>query len=128
MPLITVEGCMPNPLLPTLVVAYIYIYFFPQVIPFDKQVILDYHRIVSLYGWNLSGLAVICRFNDFPISLHSGRTIFLHWLVVLVLAPLGNHSVVIAIFAVIAYALFLYSMFFTSGGQIMPSFDRSNTA
>lgn len=71
------------------------------------------HSFTALYGWNLCGLAIICRYNDFPIQLHSNRTIALHWATVMVLAPLGCYYPVIAVIATIAYAVYLYIVLFS---------------
>jgi len=91
-------------------IAYILDYF--TSIHVDRTFILRLHTILSLYGWNLSGLAVICRFNDFPIQLQSRRTIALHWLTVAILAPLGYYYWIFSILAVVAYTFFLKTMFF----------------
>jgi len=71
------------------------------------------HSFTALYGWNLCGLAIICRYNDFPIQLHSNRTIALHWATVMILAPLGCYYPVIALIATIAYAVYLYIVLFS---------------
>jgi hypothetical protein len=91
-------------------IAYILDYF--TSVQLDRTFILRFHTILSLYGWNLSGLAVICRFKDFPIQLHSKSTIALHWLTVAILAPLGYYYSLFSILAVFAYVYFLKIMFF----------------
>jgi hypothetical protein len=97
-------------------IAYIVNYF--SVFTIDQTLILRYHTILSLYGWNLSGLAVICRFKDFPIKLHSKRTIGLHWITVGILAPLGYYHSFFSVLAILAYAGFLSIMFFSKGVSI----------
>ncbi|KPA16596.1 conserved hypothetical protein, membrane [Candidatus Magnetomorum sp. HK-1] len=92
-------------------IAYIVNYF--TSVSIDKTVLLRFHTILSLYGWNLSGLAVICRYKDFPIQLHSNATIAIHWVTVALLAPLGYYYPVFSILAIISYAYFLYVMFFS---------------
>lgn len=102
-------------------VLYIIIYAVGYTDPIVKQVTILYHRILSLYGWNISGLAVICRFRDFPIMLHSGKVIALHWLIVAVLAPIGYYFAWVAVLAVACYAVFLYAMFFSrTTAKILP--------
>jgi len=91
-------------------IAYILNYF--TTVQIDKTLILRIHTILSLYGWNLSGLAVICRFKDFPIQLHSKSTITLQWVTVALLAPLGYYYSLFSILAVVAYVYFLKIMFF----------------
>lgn len=106
-------------------IVYIMLYSLDLNSPENKALVLNYHRIAALYGWNLSGLAVICRFNDFPIRLHSGKTILLHWIIVMLLAPLGYYYVSAGIAAVIGYAFFLRSLFFSTGTEHIPSFERN---
>ncbi|ETR67281.1 MAG: hypothetical protein OMM_05215 [Candidatus Magnetoglobus multicellularis str. Araruama] len=98
-------------------IAYIIDYF--TSIHMDRVFVLRVHTILSLYGWNLSGLAVICRFKDFPIQLHAKSTVLLHWLTVSILAPLGYYNPLFSIIAVAAYAYFLRIMFFPGNLKIM---------
>ncbi len=84
-------------------------------LPRDGKMLLKLHALISLYGWNLSGLAVICRYHDFPIKLHSVRTIMLHWAVVIILAPLGFFYRPASILAVLAYILLLSKIMFSQG-------------
>jgi len=58
---------------------------------------------------------VIIRRRDFPLRLHSQKVIFLHWLTVLILCPLGYFSPFFAILAVLAYIRMLYIMLFNEG-------------
>ncbi|MDK2791209.1 MAG: hypothetical protein PWQ25_72 [Deferribacteres bacterium] len=96
-------------------VAYILVYFYPEYNTAENLKFLrNIHRIVSLYGWNLSGLVVISRINDFPIRLHSGKIIFLHWITVFLLAPMGYYNLAFAFLAVVSYVIFLYFVFFSS--------------
>jgi hypothetical protein len=71
------------------------------------------HVFASLYGWNLCGLSVICRFDDFPIKLHSPTVIFIHWLTAIVLAPLGIFYGWFAILAVTGYSFITLTLFFS---------------
>ncbi|MCY3413153.1 MAG: hypothetical protein INQ03_16055 [Candidatus Heimdallarchaeota archaeon] len=97
-------------------VMYILFLVFPNFIDYyQNKVILHYHAMLALYGWNLSGLAVISRFDDFPIMLHEGKTVALHWIVVLGFAPLGYYYKWAAIIAFILYFTFLYILFFSRG-------------
>ena len=73
------------------------------------------HAFTALYGWNLSGLAVISRHGDFPIHLHSQNVILLHWLTVLILCPLGYFYPVVAILAVCCYGWLLFILLFNHG-------------
>lgn len=93
-------------------IAYIILYaVIPQ--PPGGKFLLKLHALISLYGWNLNGLAVISRHDDFPIKLNSGRIILMHWIIVVVLAPLGFYYRALSIATVAAYAVFLYLVFFT---------------
>jgi hypothetical protein len=89
--------------------------FLPE--PPDGKIILKLHALISLYGWNLSGLAVICRYHDFPIKLNSERTILFHWAIVLFIAPIGFYFKPVSITAVLAYGIFLYVVFFSKGSR-----------
>ncbi len=84
---------------------------------YDPQKIkwlLHMHVFASLYGWNLCGLSIICRFDDFPIRLHSVTVIGIHWLTVIVLAPLGVFYGGFAILAIIGYFFITLTLFFSS--------------
>ncbi|MBF0228443.1 MAG: hypothetical protein HQK63_02435 [Desulfamplus sp.] len=95
-------------------IAYIFYQMSPNYNPVDTKWLLRIHIFVSLYGWNLCGLAVICRFNDFPIKLHSGIVITVHWLTALVLAPLGGNSPFIALMAIVGYIFIVLTLFFSN--------------
>jgi len=73
------------------------------------------HSFASLYGWNLCGLAIICRFNDFPLKLHSFSLIAFHWLTVMVLAPIGCYYRFFAVTATISFIFILYIILFRKG-------------
>jgi hypothetical protein len=77
--------------------------------------LLRLHAFTALYGWNLSGLAVISRHGDFPIQLHSQKVIILHWLTVLVFCPLGYFVPFFAVIAVIFYFWLLQTLLFNQG-------------
>ncbi len=98
-------------------IAYIILQMQEGYDPDKTKWLLHIHVFASLYGWNLCGLAVICRFDDFPIRLHSPTVIFIHWLTALVLAPLGIFYGWFAILAIVAYAFITITLFFSSNGQ-----------
>ena len=102
-------------------IIYILLAFSPSYDPHQTFPLLRLHAFTALYGWNLSGLVVIIRRRDFPIRLHSQKIIFLHWLTVLILCPLGYFYSWIAILAVLAYLRLLQILFFKSG-QVDTSF------
>lgn len=85
--------------------------------------LLRIHAFTALYGWNLSGLAVIGRHDDFPIQLHSQKVIMIHWLTVGILCPLGYFFPAAAVLAVLCYGGLLYLLLF-SAGQIDQSMIR----
>ena len=95
-------------------IAYIFYQMSPDYNPVDTKWLLRIHTFASLYGWNLCGLAVICRFNDFPIKLHSGVVIAIHWLTALLLAPLGANFPFIALMAVAGYIFIVLTLFFSN--------------
>jgi hypothetical protein len=72
-----------------------------------REPLLVLHAMVSLYGWNLTGLFIIIRWNDFPIQLNSALAIALHWGIVLLLAPLGKYVLPVSVLAMVAYVALL---------------------
>lgn len=104
-------------------IAYILLSFSSYYTPEISHPLLRLHAFTALYGWNLSGLAVIGRHGDFPLQLHSSTVVFLHWLTVLVLCPLGYFQPIFAVLAVIAYTWLLLRLFFNQG-----TIDRQLTA
>ena len=96
-------------------IAYILLSFSSYYTPEHSVPLLRLHAFTALYGWNLSGLAVISRHGDFPLKLHSLRVILLHWLTVLVLCPLGYFVPGVAVLAVLAYGGLLVHLFFNQG-------------
>lgn len=99
-------------------VAYILLYFTKYNTPENLKYVKDLHRIVSLYGWNLTGLLIILRFRDFPIRLNSYRVIMLHWLTVAILIPAGYYFASFSILALLMFGVFLYIMMFSEPQQI----------
>lgn len=95
-------------------IAYILLEMTSFYTPETGKILLKMHSFASLYGWNLSGLVVIMRYRDFPIQLHSRSLILTHWLVVLVLAPLGYFSPFAAVLATLGYAVLLEILFFSA--------------
>ena len=95
-------------------IAYIILQMQPDYDPARTKWLLHLHVFSSLYGWNLSGLAVISRFEDFPIRLHSPTVIFIHWVTAIVLAPLGVFYGWFAILAIASYAFITLTLFFSS--------------
>lgn len=96
-------------------IIYILVAFSADYDPQRTLPLLRLHAFTALYGWNLSGLAVISRHGDFPIQLHSQKVIILHWLTVLVLCPLGYFFPVFAVLAVIFYCWLLQTLLFNHG-------------
>jgi len=95
-------------------ILYIVFEFRPGFTPEKMKWLLNVHSFASLYGWNLCGLAIICRYNDFPLKLHSKYIIALHWITVILLAPLGLYYRSFAVLATVCYVIILYVIFFTS--------------
>ena len=94
-------------------ILYIVLHFTPQWYEHGADFLIRLHAFSALYGWNLSGLLVICRYNDFPIKLRSTRIIISHWVIVALLAPLGRYNKIIAIATILAYLTFLIIIFFS---------------
>lgn len=96
-------------------IAYILLAFSDSYDSAKALPLLRMHAFTALYGWNLSGLAVISRHGDFPIKLHSQKVIILHWLTVFFLCPLGYFFLPVAVLAVICYGRLLYVLLFNHG-------------
>jgi hypothetical protein len=94
-------------------IGYIILEFFPAYHDHSAKLLLKLHSFAALYGWNLSGLAVIIRLDDFPIKLHSHHLIIAHWVIVALLAPLGYYYPLFAVLAVTGYFSLLAMLFFT---------------
>lgn len=95
-------------------IAYIFFQMSPEYDSQNTKWLLHMHVFASLYGWNLCGLAVICRFDDFPIRLHSPTIIMIHWITAIVLAPLGVFYGPFAVAAIVGYAFITITFFFSS--------------
>ena len=89
---------------------YLLKYFLPAVEQY-KDFSLVLHAMVALYGWNLSGLFIIIRWEDFPIKLNSSFAIALHWIIVIALAPLGTYMTQFGVIATVAYIVLLGVVF-----------------
>ncbi len=94
-------------------IAYILLEILPGYTAEKYRWLLWLHSFASLYGWNLCGLAVICRFDDFPVRLHSGSTIALHWITALIFAPLGKYYSLFAVLSVLCYSIILGVILFS---------------
>jgi len=96
-------------------IIYIFLEFSDYYTPDKSLPLLRMHAFTALYGWNLSGLAVISRHGDFPIRLHSQKVIILHWVTVLILCPLGYFYPLPAVAAILCYGYLLYTLLFNHG-------------
>jgi len=86
------------------------------------DLLLRLHAVAALYGWNLSGLAVIYRRYDFPLRMNSTQLIAGHWLLVGVAVPMGDAFPLMAVVATVGYGIFLYLMFFS--GKMLDGEER----
>lgn len=96
-------------------IIYILLAFSATYDPERYLPLLRMHAFTALYGWNLSGLAVISRHGDFPIKLHSQQVILLHWVTVFLLCPLGYFFPLAAVLAVMCYGWLLFTLLFNKG-------------
>lgn len=92
-------------------VFYIVLGNFPEAYSRWGKLLLTCHSYLSLYGWSMSGLLILVRWNDFPLKLNSWWIISIHWLVITVLAPLGKTNTVLAVIASVSFCLFLHFYF-----------------
>lgn len=77
------------------------------------KIILRMHAFCSLYGWNLTGMIVIIRWDDFPIALNTRKAIYFHWFIILLLAPIAKFYSPAVIPAIASYIIFLIFFFFS---------------
>ncbi len=77
------------------------------------KIVLRIHAFASLYGWNLTGMMVILRWDDFPIALNTGKILYFHWFIIMFLAPLAKFYSPLAVPAVVTYTIFITIFFFS---------------
>lgn len=92
-------------------VLYIILGHFPELYTQWGKLLLTCHSYLSLYGWSMSGLLILIRWNDFPLKLNSWWVISFHWLVIAILAPLGKTNMIMAVTASFFFCLFLHLFF-----------------
>ncbi len=108
-------------------IVYIFLEFSTSYDPNAALPLLRMHAFTALYGWNLSGLAVIARHRQFPLRLHSPIIIACHWITVLVLCPLGYFYAPVAVLAVLGYLFLGFNIFFKKEEHPIPlSAESSN--
>lgn len=100
-------------------ILYIILEILPTYSHENLKWLMVLHTFASLYGWNLCGLAIICRYGDFPIRLHSKYVILFHWAIVIIIAPLGYFFPLAAVFAVISYCILLYVILFSKAEALI---------
>lgn len=103
-------------------ILYILFQFTSDYSPDKYRWLLKVHAFAALYGWNLCGLSIICRYDDFPIRLHSKGIILMHWVTVMALAPLGIYYRPFAVLAAISYVCVLFIILFSKENNIQPEF------
>jgi len=93
-----------------------------------RELLLQIHGYLSLYGWNLAGLAVVVRYEEFPLRLNDVEIILLHWATVALLAPLGTLYPAFALLALPAFIPLLILLFFARGRTHVASRRRDPAA
>ena len=101
-------------------VGYILLADYPGYYEQYSRLLLSCHAYLSLYGWGLSGLLILIRWNDFPLKLNSMKIIGFQWFVVAISAPLGETNMMLAIISSIAFCLFLHFFFEEAGSRPLP--------
>lgn len=92
-------------------VAYIILADFPDIYQSHGRLLLNTHAYLALYGWSLSGMLVLIRWNDFPLRVNSCWAISLHWIAIGFFAPLGKTFLAMAVIAILLYLFFLGQFF-----------------
>jgi len=93
-------------------VFYLAEYAVPAISSFQAPS-LTLHATIALYGWNLSGLMIVARWNDFPIWNRIRYVVLLHWVTVLLLVPLGKYLATAALLAFPAFTALVWLVFFS---------------
>lgn len=96
---------------------YIILTFAPDYFQGQYRFLMRIHSFLGLYGWNLTGLAVLIRYQDFPLQLNSKKVIAGHWLVVAIFCPLAYYQLAFALPAVLGYSLILSIFFFSKSDR-----------
>lgn len=91
--------------------------YLPVQDPHSWALLLQIHAYLALYGWNLSGLTVIIRYNEFPLQLQDVEIILLHWLTVSLLAPLGSLYALFAVITLPVFGVLIWIILFSRGHQ-----------
>ncbi len=94
------------------------LYTLRYYLPFFDRIhthLLLLHAMTALYGWNLTGLLIIVRWQDFPIRLNSRFLILLHWVIVALLVPMGKGVPALAMAALLGYLVLLTAALFAQG-------------
>lgn len=102
-------------------VLYIILGHFTELYTQWGKLLLTCHSYLSLYGWSMSGLLILVRWNDFPLKLNSWWVISFHWLVIAILAPLGKTNMIMAVIASFFFCLFLHLYFRGTNSQQLQS-------
>ena len=100
-------------------VTYISLKFFPGAYQKTHDVLLHYHALYALYGWGLSGLAVIVRYDDFPIKFHEKQMILYHWILIGGITPIAYYYKIPALISIPLYFVFLYVLFFSKPTHVI---------
>lgn len=93
-------------------IIYLFFYIWPSLREYHDMLMV-LHATVALYGWNLSGLLIVMRFHDYPILKSTKYVILLHWITVLLLAPLGKYYGLFSLLALPAYMIIVGIVFFS---------------
>ncbi len=96
-------------------ILYIVYELSPDYASENYEWLMRMHSFAALYGWNLCGLAIICRLNDFPLKLHSYTLIVFHWITVIFLAPMGMYYKFFACSATVCFVILLCAILFSKG-------------
>jgi hypothetical protein len=92
-------------------VIYIVLAFFPAAYSAYGRLLLNGHSYIALHGWCLSGMLVLIRWNDFPLRVNSTWVIGLHWIALVLVAPLGKINLGMALLTIVLYLYFLSQFF-----------------
>jgi len=81
------------------------------------KTILMIHSYISLYGWNLSGIFVLSRNQDFPLQINIFSIILLNWMMI-IFALLGRFFIIFDIISFMLFIILLFYFFFSDSRKI----------
>lgn len=78
-----------------------------------NNIFYNYHSYLALYGWNLSGMILLIRKDEFPIKTYNNFIFISHWILILIMIPIALKFPIVSIPTSLFFGFFLYYIFFS---------------